>query len=166
MRNATATPAIRPDARDLEYPIVNSLAAGLAGAVALTLVHETVRRNMPDAPRMDVLGERAIAKLVRSVGGVPPRGEALHRTALAGDLAGNSLYYSMVGSGDPATRPWLRGAVLGLLAGAGAVVLPPVLGLGRSPRGLTTRTKAMTVAYYLIGGLVAAGAARAMHPRA
>ena len=35
-----------------------ALASGVAGACALTLLHEGVRRAVPDAPRMDVLGER------------------------------------------------------------------------------------------------------------
>lgn len=36
-----------------------ALAGGAAGAAALTLLHETARQTVPDAPRMDVLGERA-----------------------------------------------------------------------------------------------------------
>ena len=106
---------------------------------------------------MDVLGERAIAKMMRGAGATPPRGKALHRLALGGDLVSNSLYYALVGSGRDA---WVRGAGLGLLAGLGAVVLPPYLGLGRAPRGTTPRTKAMTVAYYLLGGITAAAVSR------
>ena len=136
---------------------LKALGAGLAGAAVLTAVHETTRRITPDAPRMDILGERAIEKLTRSAGGTPPRGEALHRLALGGDLVSNSLYYALVGTGRDA---WVRGAALGLAAGVGAVVLPPFLGLGRAPRGLTPKTKAMTIGYYLIGGLAAAVASR------
>jgi hypothetical protein len=50
-----------------------------------------------------------------------------------------------------------RGIALGALAGLGAVVLTPVLGLPRRHRGSTLRTQAMTVALYALGG-VAAGA--------
>ena len=42
-----------------------AIGAGLAGAVALTLVHETARRVIPHAPRVDVIGVRAIARLPR-----------------------------------------------------------------------------------------------------
>src|SRR5687768_11547061 len=132
-------------------PVVTSLAAGLAGAAVLTAVHETTRRVTPAAPRMDVLGERAIAKLMRGAGRTPPRGKKLHRLALGGDIVSNSLYYALIGSGG--RDAWVRGAALGLAAGVGAVLLPPVLGLGRAPRGVTARTKAMTVGYYLLGGL-------------
>ena len=107
-------------------PVVTSLAAGLAGATVLTAIHETTRRVTPDAPRMDILGERAITKMMRGAGRTPPRGKKVHRLALGGDIVGNSLYYAMVGSGRDA---WVRGAGLGLAAGIGAVLLPPVLGL-------------------------------------
>ena len=143
-------------------PVARSLAAGLAGAALLTAVHETTRRVTPDAPRMDILGERAIAKMMRGAGQSPPRGKRLHRLALGGDMVSNSLYYALVGNGRDA---WMRGAALGLAAGVGAVLLPPVLGLGRAPRGLTARTKAMTVGYYLAGGLVAAAVSRLLSGR-
>jgi hypothetical protein len=135
--------------------VLPSLAAGLAGAAVLTAVHESTRRLVDDAPRMDVLGERAISKMMRGVGATPPRGQTMHNLALGGDMLSNSLYYSLVGSRG-GTDALVRGAGLGLLAGIGAVVLPPVLGLGEAPRGLTTRTKAMTVGYYVLGGLAAA----------
>ena len=45
--------------------LLPSLAAGFTGAVALTLLHETMRHLRPhDAPRMDVLGERGLRKLL------------------------------------------------------------------------------------------------------
>ena len=77
--------------------LTTSLAAGLAGAAVLTAVHETTRRITPRAPRMDVLGERAIAKAWRGAGGTPPRGRTLHRLALGGDLVANSAYYGLSG---------------------------------------------------------------------
>jgi hypothetical protein len=141
--------------RDSTSSVLTSLAAGLAGAAVLTAVHETTRRRTPDAPRMDVLGERAISKMMRAAGAEPPRGKRLHDLALGGDVVSNSLYYSLVGSRG-GTEALVRGGLLGLLAGVGAVVLPPYLGLGRAPRGITPRVKAMTVAYYTLGGLAAA----------
>jgi hypothetical protein len=137
--------------------LTTSLAAGLAGAAVLTAVHETTRRLTPRAPRMDVLGERGIAKVMRGAGLRVPGKTALHRMALGGDVVSNSLYYALVGTGRGA---WARGAALGLLAGVGAVVLPPYLGLGKAPRGVTPRVKLMTVAYYTLGGVAAAAASR------
>jgi hypothetical protein len=50
----------------------------------------------------------------------------------------------------------LRGAGYGLFAGLGAVGLTQKLGLSDKPVTKTTETKVMTVAWYLLGGLVAA----------
>jgi hypothetical protein len=134
-----------------------SLASGLAGACALTLVHETMRRLHPDVPRMDVLGMRAIAKTLRAAGKEPPSDETLFNWTMAGDLVGNGLYYSLAGCGK---NHLLRGSVLGLAAGIGGVALPGPLGLGSEPSSRTPQTSAMTVAWYLLGGLAAGAAAQ------
>ena len=111
----------------------NSFIAGMCGAVALTVVHQLARRVTDDAPRMDVLGERAIARTVRAAGGTLPMPRTLHRWALAGDLLANSAYYSLVACGRDA-HMWTRGVAMGLAAGAGALVLPRRIGLGDPPR--------------------------------
>ena len=132
--------------------MLKALGSGLVGAVALTLIHETARRVAPEtAPRMDVLGMRAIQKAVRAVDAEPP--VPLHEAALVGDIVSNSFYYSLVGAGsrEDAVR---NGALLGLAAGLGAVFLPGPLGLGRQPTDTAT-TQALTVAWYLAGGLAA-----------
>ena len=143
---------------------VPALLAGLAGAATLTLIHETARRTLPAAPRMDTMGRRALARGLEAAGIDPPPRDELQGIALAGDLLANAAYYALVGVGSP-TRPVLRGAVLGVAAGVGAVVLPPHLGLGRRPRGVTPGVKAMTVAWYLAGGLAAGAAYRLLGPR-
>jgi hypothetical protein len=138
-------------------PLLAALAGGVAGAVALTLVHETARRLIPHAPRVDVIATRAISRPMRAAGYQPPRYNRLHNMALAGDLVSNSAYYSLIAAGDR-SHVWQRGAVLGLLGGLGAALLPPVLGLGQPPHRKTPVTQLMTVAWYLIGGLAAAAA--------
>jgi hypothetical protein len=135
--------------------MLKAMGSGLVGACALTLIHEAARRYIDDAPRMDVVGMRAIAKTMRAVDVLPP--VPLHEVALVGDLVSNSFYYGLVGVG--AREDALRnGALLGLAAGLGAVFLPEPLGLGRQPSSNSTGTQLMTVAWYLLGGL-AAGAA-------
>ena len=106
---------------------------------------------------MDVLGERAIARSMRFVGAEPPQEEKLHSAALVGDILANSLYYSLVGLGDPKTA-LVRGALLGLAAGIGGVYLPGPMGLGNAPSARTPATKAMTIGWYLAGGIAAAAA--------
>lgn len=134
--------------------VVLGLGSGLVGALALTAAHEGLRRNTKPAPRMDVLGMRAFRDVARGLGFQPPRGKELRRDALVGDVVANAAYYALVARGR---RPFMRGASLGLLAGIGAIVLPPMLGLGRSPR--STLVRGETVGLYVLGGLAAAATA-------
>jgi hypothetical protein len=130
----------------------SSTIGGLAGAVALTLLNQTVKKLTPDAPRLDLLGENAVAKLMKGSGGIP---QVLQKFfPLAGDLLSNSLFYGMA-KGSNSSNTLVRGALLGLSAGVGAVVLPKQLGLPEKPTNRTTETKLMTIGWYVIGGLVA-----------
>jgi hypothetical protein len=140
---------------------LRALGPGLVGAISVTLIHEGARRVLKHPPRMDVLGKRSLKKGVRWLGLRPSHGRRLHRQTLVGDILSNSLYYALVALGRP-RRPYLRGAVLGGLAGLGAVLLPPVLGLGRGPSHARRSTSLLTVGWYLIGGLFAARATRAL----
>lgn len=134
--------------------LFKALGSGLAGALALTVLHETARQIMPDAPRADILGMRAIEKALVKSGEEPPPDDQLHRMALAGDIAANTLYYSLIGLGGK--DAWLAGPALGALAGIGAITLPGPLRLGEAPTERTPQTRAMTVVWYTAGGLVAA----------
>src|SRR5690349_14321534 len=96
--------------------LLPALVSGLVGATTLTVLHETVRHIVSDAPRADVLGMGALDVTLRALDTPPPRDEVLHSWALVGDLIANSLYYSFVGVGS-VRRTWQRGALLGLLAG-------------------------------------------------
>jgi hypothetical protein len=127
--------------------------SGAAGAMALTAVHQAARGRVPNAPRMDVLGMRAIARGAAAAGLPFPTGRRLYRSTLAGDLVSNALYYALVGwGGRDAAR---NGAVLGAAAGVGALVLPPLIGLGEPPHVESWANRIMTVAWYTLGGVVA-----------
>jgi len=132
--------------------IISALGSGLAGAIALNLLHEAVRQVVPQAPRADLLGERSIRIGYRKAGETPPTGTSLYVQAMAGDVFSNAVYYSLAGLNP--RQPLLTGAALGVLAGVGAVTLPGPLGLGEAPTKRTTATVAMTIGWYLFGGLV------------
>lgn len=134
-----------------------SMMAGVAGAGALTLAHQTARVVSPKAPRMDVLGKRALRGAYRQLGVGPRSDRALEREALAGDIVANSAYYSLIGVGSRGSV-WTRGLALGLAAGLGAVMLPKPLGLGDPPNAHQPVTQLMTIGWYLLGGMVAAAA--------
>ena len=133
-----------------------ALATGAAGAATVTLAHEVVRQLVPDPPRMDRLGMVALARVLRATGASVPSAEKLRGYTLVGDLVSNALYYAPVAMGGAHKRPLLRGLALGIAAGLGAVLLTPLLGLPRRHRGLTLRTKAITVGLYALGGVAAA----------
>ena len=138
---------------------LQALASGAVGAGVVTLLNESVRRLYPHAPRMEVIGMRAIARSMRAADQEPPDRGPLFWLALLGDLVSNTVYYSLVGAGS-GNNAWRRGALLGLSAGIGAVVLLGPLGLGRQPREHFPTTQAMTIGWYLAGGLAAAAASR------
>lgn len=140
---------------------VKAIGSGLAGAVALNLVHESLRQVMPFAPRMDKLGQQALSLIVQKMSKrLPSKGE-LYALTLAGDLVGNALYYALVGS-KKSKNTWWKGSLLGAAAGAGALLLPEKMGLNPKFSSQTPKTSLMTFGIYLIGGLVAAGALHLM----
>jgi hypothetical protein len=129
--------------------------SGLVGACALTLLNETARQFVRDAPRIDVLGKRAIAKPLMKMGVAPPKDDNLYWITLASDIFSNTLYFGSIGFGNE-KNAYRNGALLGLAAGIGAVALPAPLGLGTDTTARTGQTELMTVAWYLAGGLATA----------
>jgi hypothetical protein len=138
-----------------------AMVSGLAGAAALNVIHESARALIPHAPRVDVIGRRALAKSYRALGHMPPEDPALYYRTMVADVASNAAYYAMVGAGDP-RNAIRRGLALGALAGLGAVVLPQRMGLGRQPGQRTPWTELMTVGWYTLGGVVAGVVATAL----
>ena len=142
---------------------LRALAGGAAGALAVTALNEGARRRIRHAPRMEIIGMRALSAGIRALGGRPPRGRKLFRETMAADLVSNTIYYALVGAGSRQTR-LRRGLLLGAAAGLGAVLLPPLLGLGHPPGERRPATPLMTVAWYTAGGLAAALAGRMLEP--
>src|ERR671920_94498 len=102
--------------------VTTALTGGLAGAGLLTILHETIKRADPDAPRMDLLGMNALSKMLHSADREVPSRDKLFAITMAGDLISNSLYYSLAGAGQ--SNQVGKGALLGLAAGIGGIVLP------------------------------------------
>lgn len=134
---------------------------GLAGAAALTLLHETIKKWDPKAPRMDLLGMNALSKIMHHAGVNPPPENKLYLYTMIGDLLSNAAYYSLAGVGGK-KRMLQKGLALGIAAGLGAIFLPKPLHLNEQYSNRTPRTQVMTVSYYLIGSLVAAGLIKAL----
>jgi hypothetical protein len=138
--------------------LLTSLAGGLGGAVTLTLLQELLKRVDPGAPRVDLLGKQAAAKLFKKAGRPLVSGKKLHATSLAGDLVLNTLYYSL--TGVKAQRAASAGGLLGIGMGVATVMLPKMMQLNTSYVAGSAKRKYMTIGMYLLGGLVAAGVVR------
>lgn len=134
---------------------MKNLIGGFAGAAALNILHESIRRVDHFAPRVDLVGAETLTKLAKAAGEEPLTGNARYAATLAGDLLSNALYYALIGAGSKKYLI-LRGITYGAAAGIGALTLTKPLGLRDAPVNRTKRTQGMTVAYYLLGGLVAA----------
>lgn len=130
-----------------------ALIGGTAAATAVTLLHQLMKFNIEDAPHMDELGMESLAKGLTYTNQPLPDNDTLYYTTLAGDLLVNSAYYAAVGIGEKESV-WLRGALLGLAAGVGGVVLPKPLGLNEKKSTRTVKTTILTVALYTLGGLI------------
>ncbi len=55
--------------------LTTALAGGLAGAVTLNLIHETYRKIDEDAPKIQLIGEEALVKMLKAVHLPQPNGE-------------------------------------------------------------------------------------------
>ncbi|CAN5456108.1 hypothetical protein BH10CYA1_BH10CYA1_27140 [soil metagenome] len=142
--------------------MIRALINGLAGACALTVAHEYVRKSKPNAPRLDILGMRSVSKIMSAFGVEPPAGATLKKYALVTDIVSNALMFSAVGA-KPGMSAWLKGINLGLVAGVGAITMPEKIGLGQDAALLTKRNTATaitTVGLYVLGGLAAAAVAQ------
>ncbi len=135
--------------------------SGLVGATALTLVHQTMKKAMPGtAPHIDRFGRKIIARGMDKAGLPVPAKDNLQTMSLASDIVFNAASYSMIGLAR--RLPFLGGGVGGAIMGLGTLLLPNILGFGHRDRGTRPTTKAMTLAYYVIGGLAAAATYKLM----
>lgn len=132
---------------------IKSLSAGLIGAIALNILHETLRKNVKDAPKIHLLGEQALNKTLNKFGAEINNEDDLYTATLAGDIISNTTYYSLIGSGSN-KNIWTKAIILGLAAGVGALKLPEPIGLDPEPVNKNNQVKVLTVGYYLFGALV------------
>lgn len=138
-----------------------SLIGGLAGALALNIVHQAYQPFDHEAPRVDLVGEEALSGGLEKIGVEPPTGNRLFAATLFADIVSNAGYYSIIGIANKKQLLGV-GALSGLAAGVGAITLPRMMGLSDAPVTRTTKTKILTVAWYTVGGVVAASVIKAL----
>jgi hypothetical protein len=137
---------------------LSTLLAGVAGAVAVNVVHELTRYaaggnpSSDRVPRLDRLGQDGVVLAATSLGLTPPRrGMPRYAAAMAGDLAINAGLYAL--TAGLTKSPLVGGTVAALAAGVSGLLTPKLIGLERHT-GTTAKAKAMTFADYAIGGVV------------
>lgn len=121
--------------------------AGMGGAIALSLLHEAVRKNFDNVPEINKVGEEALNKALDKADMKITNHDQLYAATLAGDVIGNGMYYATT-----ATTGF--NIASGLAMGLGALALPEKLGLDEKPVAKNTQKKVMTVAYYLFGAVI------------
>jgi hypothetical protein len=134
--------------------LTSSFIGGIAGAVALNILHQVVKQFDQKAPHVDLIGEEALSNGLKKIGIKLPVGDQLFSATLAADLVSNAAYYSMIGLGKKKYLLY-HGAAHGLCAGIGAITLTKRLGLSDAPVTRTEHTKLLTVGWYTFGGLAA-----------
>ncbi|RZM18759.1 MAG: hypothetical protein EOO88_39875 [Pedobacter sp.] len=134
---------------------LKNLLAGLAGAIALNVLHEGLRKKSNEVPRVDLLGEEALQKTLGYFGTQIEDEQTLYTATLAGDIVSNALYYSLIAAGDKKYL-WPKAVFFGLSAGIGAIKLPKPMGLNPEPVAETSKKQVLTVGYYLFGAIVTA----------
>lgn len=132
--------------------IFRSLLGGFLGASVLTAMHQLLKNNYSNAPRMDLLAEEALEKGLDKVGVAAPPPEKMYKITMAGDLIMNTLFFS---AASGVLKASTKGTMLGLAAGFGGLYLPEKMGLNPERTNKSLPTKILTVAIYTIGGYVA-----------
>ena len=140
---------------------LKSLMAGFAGAVALNILHETMRKLDNEAPRLDLLGEQVVKKSAEALNIDAPTGNKLYGVTIAGDILTNATYFAAIGMGGKKFM-MLRAIGAGVSAGVAALKAPEPLELNENYVGNSDKRKLLTVAYYVFGALVTAGVVKFM----
>lgn len=125
---------------------VAAIAAGLGGALALNILHESLRKNADNAPAINEVAEEGLDRILDGAG-INLNENELYTAALVGDVVSNSLYYAATATGK-------LGIFSGILGGLAAVSLPKYIGLDDEPVASTRKKRLMTVAYYTLGAVI------------
>ncbi|PRD55971.1 hypothetical protein [Sphingobacterium gobiense] len=134
----------------------------LAGSIALNIIHELARKRSNDVPQINEVAEEGIEKAWLAAGSKPPQGNNLYGIALTSDIIANTAFFRTI-SGETPKETLTKGLLLGAAAGIGALTLTEPLGLDDKPVNRNPKVQALTILYYVVGGLVTAGVYNAIN---
>jgi hypothetical protein len=133
--------------------------------LALNAIHEAARNVLPNAPHVDILGMRAMGKVLQRTGNAPSKLSTLRKITFVADVISDSLYYGATIAAPDAQKPgsiWKRACISGGVAGLIVATLPPLFGLGYQGTRKPAVTAVLTATWYLSGALVTAAIASAL----
>ncbi|HAV02488.1 MAG TPA: hypothetical protein DCW95_04715 [Chryseobacterium sp.] len=135
---------------------INRSIAGLAGALALTGVHQLFKKCMDDAPHLEQVGEEAVKESLEAVDVQLSDEDQVYNAALGGNILSNAVLFSTLATSTSPTQIVTKSLGTGLLGAAGTLGLAEQL-LGNNKATNTDKKKWMTAGYYLLGALVTVG---------
>ncbi|PRD47554.1 hypothetical protein [Sphingobacterium haloxyli] len=139
-----------------------NIVPALAGSIALNIIHELARKRSNDVPRVNEIAEEGIEKAWLATGNKPPKRNNLYGIALTSDIVANTAFFRTI-SGNTPKETWTKGLLLGAAAGIGTLTMTEPLGLDDKPVNRNPKVQALTILYYVVGGLVTAGVYNAIN---
>lgn len=136
--------------------LLNRSIAGLAGSLALTGVHQLLKKCEIGAPNLDQIGEEAVKESFDKVNISSSDEDQVFAAAMGGNILSNAVLFSTLATTTNTTQIITKTLGTGILGAAGSIGLADQL-LGDNKAINTDRKKWMTAGYYLLGSLVSIG---------
>lgn len=132
-----------------------NIIGAIIGAIALNAIHEVAKKTIPQAPRINEVGNEGIIKSAEAVGISPPSGKVLDGVTFAFNILTNAMSYRMIGNYNR-QHLLLLGTLHGLAVGLATLSLSKTLNLNDRPVTRTWTTQLLTLGWYAIGGFATA----------
>ena len=127
-----------------------TLAGGIAGALIIKGIHELVKKLDKDVPHFDHL-DLNVREKHNFFGGEGGTENKFFSGGLTGDLLNNAIHKSVSGLSDSNTD--LKGGILGIASGLGAIYLPEVLGINHEHKGHSEKKHQVLATIYSLAGV-------------
>ncbi len=133
---------------------LNRSIAGLAGSLALTGVHQLVKKYITGAPDLQAVGEEAVKSSMELADADASDEDQVYAAALGGNILSNAMLFSTLATTTNSSEIVSKTLGAGLLGAAGTLGLShEMLGNKNAATG-TDKKKWITTGYYLLGALV------------
>lgn len=141
--------------------LLNRSIAGLAGSLALTGVHQLLKKYNIGAPNLDQIGEKAVEESLQKVNVSLSDEDQVFAAAMGGNILSNAVLFSTLATTTNPSEIISKTLGAGILGAAGSIGLADQL-LGNNKAINTDQKKWMTAGYYLLGALVSIGVYNAL----